>query len=372
MSNYKDITKYTELATVLQQTKEKEIENYQLLRKYLEKVGSNYSHLIGIIQKFKCEYLPKSDKASISPKFSPKYEPEYATEVGKCFSKLASTYLMEEDSLRTILEQINGPIMSKLDSDLSHYDQDFNNLMKQFKENLEAPKKLIKSYNAKHQKYFEAGDKVKEMINSKKSSSAIKKAKAEFISAKKAAINEYNELRVSIAKYSGEIERILTSFEDLEKKRAINMQILLNLISTELLDNASTEFVQGKSFIVNEIRSAKPSKDVKILSSALHSNPPISISQTPEASDSFQLVKISPAVCSFLKPEQLFQKDCSEGRVVMKCKNDINGIGNKLRVKSGELVVVLEEITEKDEHYFKCKNINESVGLIPASFLEQL
>lgn len=367
-----DFTRYSDLIVILQETKDREIGNYIILKKYLEGLSSSYSRLVNTIQKFQYEYLPKSDKQAVTPKFSPKYDNEFSTEIGKAFHKLASSTLMEENGFRAILNKINGPIMSKLDSDLAQYDNDFNSILKNLKENLEAPKKIIKSYMAKHQKYFEAGDKVKELINAKKSANAIKKAKAEFIAAKKAAIAEYNELRISGAKYSGEVERLISAYEDLERNRSINMQLLLNLISTELLDDASTEFVQGKSFIVSELRSLSFENDNKLLTAELHTNPPISLSQDPEASDSFQLVKINPAICTIMKPELLFKHDYEEGRKAMRVKYNINGIGHELKAIQNEYVIILDEEVIKGEHFFKCKNINESIGLIPANALEEI
>lgn len=372
MSKNIDFTRYSELVVILQQTKDREIANYMQLKKYLEGLSTNYSHLIATIQKFQCEYLPKSDKSAVTPKFSQKYDTEYSSEVGKAFHKLASSTLMEEKSLHAILDKINGPIMSKLDSDIAQYDSSFNNLLKIFKETLETPKKLLKSYMAKHQKYFEAGDKVKDLITSKKSGNAIKKAKADFIAAKKAAVAEYNELRLSSAKCSGEIERIISSFEDLERNRSISMQHILNLISTELLDDASTELVLGKSFIVSELRSLSFENDRKTLTAELHTSSPISLSQNPEASDNFQLVKVNPVICQYLKPEQLFKHDLQQGRKAMRVRHDIDGIGHKLKAIQGECVIVLEDVVIKGEHFFKCKNINESVGLIPANALEDV
>ncbi|OHT02874.1 hypothetical protein TRFO_06921 [Tritrichomonas foetus] len=349
--------KYPELFGLLVDTQTQAVSQYTRIKQYFSGLTGNIDELVGAIQKFSYEYLPKSDKRAISPKFTPpKHDTSVQSELGKAFPDLASSKLMQEEAFNTICDTIKTDIVTKLDKDCKDYQMKFNELVVLYQQNLNSLQGEVKKYETLHADYVKAGKAVQDAIKS--NSKNVNSLKSNFKKAKAAALDGHQKFTMFCGNLSVQMEKILSNFEDLEQWRCNNMQILLRTVSDSLF-RISTAFVEGKSYFFNDIHHAPIENDtdeVKLNA------------QLPETSDNFQLIKVNPAICHFLTPEQLFAQEIAKKHPIYKAKRNFAGMNEFLRVIEGEYVVGLSEAGGS----IKCQNVNESIGFLPKDVLERV
>lgn len=368
MAENPNYSTYTECKTIFKESQDQTIENYNQLKLYFDNLARIYGKFVSSIQKFEAEFLPKGEKGAQTPKFTPsKYDPDYCTVIGQAFPKLASSVLMQEAAFQSIASKLSVKLPEKLQNDCDVYKRDFVGLYKQFNEALDSVAALRKVYDSKHDRYFQAGDAVKEVIKKKKSASAINKHKSEFKKAKQDALEAHKKLTQGTADASVKLEKIISEFEDLEKNRALNMKLFVEEISQALFD-FSDQIVQGKAEFINELNHLKYDQDLSILLQDVPTSQPFNVHQQAETADCFQLVRINPLIGTFLKPEDLFPTEVGEGKRVLRGTQNYKGVDDRLDLVAGELVVVLDEGDPNGEFY-RCKNVNDSIGLLPKNLL---
>lgn len=348
---------YPALYDVLQETKKETIGVYTRLKDFFVHFNGNIEELINQLQQFTFEYLPKTDKRALPNKFTPSVPLDMngqLSEIGKAFNGLVTSSIVPFSSIQLTSTLIRDTATVRLDEDSKEYDQKFTEILDNFKSALDSYNDTRTKYDNDYKSYVQAGDTVKSKgANNKKLLDA-------FFKAKKAALDSHQQLENVTAETSMKMEQILTEYEDLELWRAERMQVFLTLLC-EIFTKISFNISEDKSELYSAVHHIPIQNDASVLTD-FNFLPP------PESDSKYQTICINTVITHVLKPDQLYPDDIKEHRPIFKVTRDHDGPRHHLHVRAGDLIVGLSE----DGDFYRCKDVNECIALVPKSILERV
>ena len=342
---------YKEIPMIMEQAEKKNIEIMSTLKDYILQFSGNFSELKDKFTKLSTDPLVKPEKSKDKGD-----KQEIHSELYKAIPELAINQIIQIPCYKAASEDLKQFAESNITKTLNEYSTQNKQLKQKFIEQINKFDKCRQLNDDAALAYKNAGLTLQaaEKANDKN----LSKLKEEFVKSRSKAIQIYQESSKASEEITCTIEDLLTQLEDLEIWRAEQLRnILIDFSNTLIL--IAAKFIQGSTEINEAVSEIPMTKDANDFAS-LHKF------RKPETDDFFQVFRLDPHVTKFLDKQYLFPEEIIEGGKLFTVKEDFDGPNDYLIGHKGEIVCVLEQ---KDKSYL-CKNINESVGLLPSNILE--
>lgn len=344
-------TPYSELPHLLDKAIAKDSKICDELKKYIIEYADDYTSLKEKISKLAFDPLVFHDKDN-QP--DPK---EFHSELFKEFPNVAVKCLLQVSSYEYAAHQIKKYANKKLGSYHEDYARRAGNIKKSFQTELENYEKAKKANEDARNAFNTAGCALRDAES--KGVKDLAKLKQDFLSARKNAISVNQKAQTKAEACTQNMESLLTQIEELELWRSDELKsILLDFAS--MLENVAHHFVNTSSDMSETVMELPIENDSVIIADFSKIRP-------AQSDDSYQAWSVHTLTSKFLPKDQLYPKDVAKGGVqLFTVTEDFNGPAGFLACHGGEIVCGLKMEGED----YTCKNINESIGLIPKSILK--
>ena len=206
-----------------------------------------------------------------------------------------------------------------------------------------------------HEAYVQAGEYVKKAFAAK--SSKLQDARNAFAAAQRVAVDAHNKMNNVRGATTTQFAETLSDFETLEIWRSDVWKNVVEEFSTGT-DLSTAQYFMLANQVNTIVAKAESDADTKDLN--------VDFLKDAAASEMYQTVVVPRAACQFLDMKEVYKSDISKGGVLYRVKCDSRGATDELDVRTGEILVALEDRGERR----LCKNINDCVGLVPKDVLE--
>ncbi|EAX86888.1 SH3 domain containing protein [Trichomonas vaginalis G3] len=344
-------TSYKELPEILDQAVQKDSQIVSTLQQYIIEYAGDFEAMKTKIANLAFDPLVFHDKDK------PADSHEFHSEIFKRFPKISVKFLLQVNSYEHATNKLKKFANKQLESMHAHYSNRISTIKHNIVEELTKYNRAKKANKEARTKFIDAGNALKDA--EAKGVKDLSKLIEDFKQARFNAIKVNNESIQIAESITQNIESILSQIEEHEIWRTEEVKsILLDFAST--LTNIGNYFVTSSSDVEFIVQELPLESDSSIIAQFEKFRP-------AQTDDCFQPWNVHPLASKFLTKDQLFKKEVESGNVqLFSVTEDYTGISGHLNAYKGEIVCGMKE---QDEEFYLCKNINDSVGLLPKSIL---
>ncbi|EAY17874.1 hypothetical protein TVAG_010990 [Trichomonas vaginalis G3] len=341
---------YGELPLLLDQAVERSRLISETLQQYVLEYAQDFESLQEKISKLAFDPLiHKDEKSAPDPN-------EFHSEIFKEFPKMAVKNLLQVKSYEYAAHQLKKFANSNIASTQAHYAGRAAAIKKSLQEELARFEEARQKNDEAKNRFNLAGCVLRDA--EAKGVKDLGKLQQDFIEARRRAINANTKSRIAAEASTQNMEALVTQIEELENWRSEELKSILLDLSAKLA-NVANHLITTSSDMAQSAHELPLELDSTIISN-------FNQFRRAGADDAFQLWSVHPLTSQYLPQDQLFKKEREAGGVqLFVVKENYNGPANHLNAYAGEIVCGLKQEGE----YYLCKNINDSVGLLPTSLL---
>ena len=342
---------YSEIPMILEQAATKNQHIATALKQYILQFAGDFTELKDKLSKLATDPLVDPEKRQEN-----KDDQEFHSELFKAFPYIAIDHLLQIPSYEVASEKLKKYAEAKISQSAAEYTQRNSSLRQKFEDELKNYAKIKKMNDDANNAYKDAGFLLQQAEQKKDPNLADFQKK--FVEARTKAIEANQQACQQVEGVTQNMESLLTQFEELEKWRGDELKGILLSFSSTLIEIANN-FVIGSSKMNDAVSEIPMVLDSHVIAR-------FESFRTAETDDFFQVWPVNTLVTKYLDSNFLFQADVAKGCQLFVCKEAYIGPSGHLNCQEGEIVCGLEQKGD----CVLCKNINESVGLLPKSILE--
>lgn len=338
----KTITRYNEAGSYIINTSQENLRVMKELLECIQNFGSNIQKIVDSLGKL--EIIKEHD-----PKANLQFHNFWVNLAEFDLNPTTNFIFLSQATLLQATVGMNNVI--------SDYEKRSEKIVSKLVQFIKKWKTIYKAAKDAKENYEKAGKAVQEAYNTK--SNRLDLCKEEFLKIQAATIETYNSTNHERSNLSTDIEKCLNEFEENEKDRIASLKNVFLTLANDIKKTGEL-FISSSGSIYHSLNAANLAKDTATITEC-------SNLKNAEASSRYQLIGVPSIASKFLNEEKIWKKEISNGFKVAICINDYHStLPDHLDIKKGEKVLV---VSDKGE--FKlCRNINDSIGLIPSKNLQ--